>query len=419
MYPGQDVLSVIDALPHAVLLLEGRRGKVVLVNRVFLEQSGFKEDLVGRQLISLPFFTKSTRRGLIRLFVKALQGKGSGENFTFLHVRPDATVKEVRASAERSVFSGEEYVIFTFRDVLPQLAAAKEDGMESLRSYLSLGYEPYLEFRSAAPLPPAGEMENRLPLLRSISQSLKVKFANDAAEKLYRGDGSSLEGKTFLSLFNKADDAFRFLDMLSVVGLMKAETTVIAHDGELVQVEMNCAVKFDGEGAISAICCCQRNMSRQKRCEALLGGSRAEMKFMLEQPFVGFAVLAPRRPLEFPKAEYVDEALDAMLSQIVILRANQTMFEIYGTEKTRFLMKPMTELFPDGETARQALKELFVMRTTSLEVFARPGGESQYVSIFRASFDDANRLSGISVAASRHCDGYKARHNNNNNKSNA
>jgi hypothetical protein len=297
-------------------------------------------------------------------------------------------------------------------DILPQDAAVKEDGMESLRSYLTLGYEPYLEFRSSAPLPPVGEMEDRLPLLKSMGESLQVRFANDAAIKLYRGGKGSLKGETFLSFFNKEDDAFRFLDMLSVVGLMKAETTVIAHDKELIEVEMNCAVKFDEKGAIVAVYCCQRNMTKQKRYEALLGGSRTEMDFMFNQPFVGFAALAPRRPLEFPKAEYVDEALDAMLSRIVILRANQTMFTIYGTEKARFLMKPMTELFPNGETARQALKELFVMRTTSLEVFTLPEGEFRYVSIFRAAFDDANRLSGISVVASKHCDGYKARHHN-------
>jgi PAS domain-containing protein len=418
MYPGQDVLSIIDALPYAVLLLEHRRGKIVLVNKAFLKQSGFfGEDLVGRQLISLPFFSKPVRRGLIRLFIKALQGKGSAEDFAFPYARPDATVKEFLASAERGTFSGEELVILTFREALPRSAEAKEDEMESLESYLSLGFEPYVEFRSSSPLPPVEEIENRLPFLRSVSESLRVKFANDAALRLYRGSEGSLEGETFLSLFNREDDAFRFLDMLSAVGLMKAETTVVAHNRKLVQVEMNCAVKFNDEGAISAVYCCQRNMSSQKHYEALLGGSRAEMEFMFDQPFVGFAVLAPHRPLEFPEAENVDEALDAMLNQIVILRANQTMLTIYDTEKARFLMKPMTDLFPDADTARQALKELFVMRTTSLEVFGPPDGESRYVSIFRASFDDASRLNGISVAVSKHCDGYKARHNNKKRKS--
>lgn len=411
MFRGQDILSIIDALPYAVLLLNRRRGKVVLANKTFLRQWDFSADgLFGTQLISLPLFKKSVRRGLIRLFTKALQGKGDGEFFSFLHARPGGNVREITASAEMGTFDGEEHVIFTFREFPPQGDSAEESEMESLQSYLSLGYEPYLEFRPATPLPPAGEMEDRLPFLREISKSLQVKFANDAAVKLYRGDKGKLEGKTFLSMFSKEDDAFRFLDMLSVVGLMKAETAVVAHDKNLIQVEMNCAVKFNDDGAIAAVYCCQRDMSKQKRYEALLGGSRSEMEFMFNQPFIGFAQLAPRRPLEFPKAEYVDEALDAMLGQIVILRANQTIFSIYGTDKTRFLMKPMTEFFPDGETARQALKELFVMRTTSLEVFGLPDGESRYVSVFQAGFDDANRLSGISVVASKHCDGYKARH---------
>jgi PAS domain-containing protein len=319
---------------------------------------------------------------------------------------------ETLASAERSMFSGHEHIIFTFRDILPQDFTVKEDGMESLRSYLTLGYEPYLEFRASAPLPPEGEAEDRLPFLRSIGRALQVKFANDAAIKFYRGGKGSLEGETFLSLFNKEDDAFRFLDMLSSVGFMKAETTIIAREQELVQVEMNCAAKFDDDGAIATVYCCQRDMSKQKRYEALLGGLRTEMDFMFNQPFVGFAALTPRRPLKIPKAEYSDEALDTMLSQIIILRANQTMFTIYGTEKTRFLMKPMTVLFPDGETARRALKDLFATRTTSVEAFSLPEGESRYVSIFQATFDDANRLSGISVVASRHSDGYKARHSN-------
>jgi PAS domain-containing protein len=411
MYFCQNVLSVIDALPYAILLLDRKRGKVLLANKAFLRQSGFpKEDIFDKDLLSLSIFTKSIRRGLIRLFIKALQGKGEDESFSFPYVYPDKTVKELLVSVLQVAFSGGEYVVVAFREISPQDSAAREDEMESLKSYLILGYEPYLEFRPVSPLPPAGEMESRLPFLKEISESLQVKFANDAAVKLYQGGRGSLGGKTFLSLFNKENDAFRFLDMLSVVGLMKAQTVVVAYGGEIVQVEMNCAVTFDSEGAITALCCCQRNMSRQRHYEALLGGSRTEMNSMFDQPFVGFASLAPRRPLEFPKAEGSDEEIDAMLNQIAILRANQTMFTIYGTEKTRFLMKPMTGLFPDKETARQALKELFVMRTTSLEVFSLPEGEFRYVVIFRATFDDANRLSGISVVASRHSDGYKARH---------
>jgi PAS domain-containing protein len=413
MYLGQDVLSVIDALPCAILLLDRKRGRVVLANKAFLRQSGFpEEDFFDKQLISMSIFTKSIRRGLIRLFIKARQGKGENESFSFPYVYPDKTVRELLASAGRVAVSGREYVVVTFMEPSPQDSATRENEMESLKSYLILGYEPYLEFRPSSPLPPVGEMENRLPFLKEISESLQVRFANDAAVKLYRGGRGVLEGKTFLSLFSKKDDAFRFLDMLSVVGLMKAQTSVVAYEGEIVQVDMNCAVKFDGRGAIAALCCCQRNMSRQKRYEAILGGSRTEMNFMLNQPFVGFASLVPRRPLEFPGAEDADEELDAMLNQIAILRANQTMLTIYGAEKTRFLMKPMMDLFPDKKTARQALKELFVMRTTSLEVFSLSEGESRYVAIFRAAFDDANRLNGISVVASRHSDGYKARHNN-------
>jgi hypothetical protein len=234
---------------------------------------------------------------------------------------------------------------------------------------------------------------------------------------------------------------------------MRAETTVMAYNKKFVHVEMNCAVKFDNDGAIAALYCCQRDMSNQKRYEALLGGSRAETDFMFNQPFVGFALLSPHRPLEFPKAEDTDAALDAMLKQIVILRANQAMLNIRGTEKARFLMKPLTELFPDGNAARQALKELFVMRTTSLEMFGEeepnggklgkeksqksPEGKPQegkpqegkspeekpqegnsqegklrHVSIFQANFDDAGRLIGVSVVTSKHSDGYKARHHN-------
>jgi hypothetical protein len=203
--------------------------------------------------------------------------------------------------------------------------------------------------------------------------------------------------------------------MLAVVGQMKAETTVDAHN-KPTQVEMNCAVKFSETGSIAAIYCAQRDLTGRQRYETIIGDSRLEMDFVFNQPFTGFAFLAPASPIECPRASNVDEQLDAMLEQIVILRANQAMFDIYGTDKTKFLLKTMNALFAGPDIARQVLKELFVIRRTSVERYTVSAETTEDVlertSIYQALFDSADRLSGVLVATSKYTFGYKARHSN-------
>jgi PAS domain-containing protein len=245
--------------------------------------------------------------------------------------------------------------------------------------------------------------------LRAAGNSLRVKYANKAAIKLYRGENGILTGETFVSFFNNEDDALRFLDMLSIVGQMRAETTVNTH-GKPVPVEMHCEVKFSEGGAIGAVYCGQRDLSGAQRYATIIGGSRQEMDFVFNQPFTGIAVLEPSHPVERPEADNVDFQLDTILERIVITRANQAMLDICGTDRAKFLMKPMTTLFNDPDVARQVLKELFVMRNTSVESYALPEKRVERVSFYRAIFDDADRLREIFVAASNNDVSYKARH---------
>jgi PAS domain S-box-containing protein len=408
-----DVLSVINALPDAVLIVRRTGGRVVAANEAFLRLSGFSgEALADRPVFSLPFFTKATRRGLLRLSVHAARGEAKKENFSFNFLSSDQTVKNFSVRGERVLSGGEKIILFTFHEVSPETAAETET--ESLQGCLGLGYEPYMEFRAADVLLPPPGLEDRLGFLKKLGSSLRVKFANDSALKLYKNERVGLEGAKFVSFFHREDDALRILDMLSIVGSLKTETTVKAGDS-LVQVELNCAVKFDGEGAVAALYTCHRNMTQDLKYKAILGGSRTEMEFMFNQPFVGFAYLAPRRPLEYPQADGTDESLDEMLNQILLVRANQVMLDLYGADKTRFIMRPMTDLFPSAVMAREVLKELFVVRTSSVGLPASPSGagakgKSGKTVLFKALFDDANRLSGVLAAASTHGEGIPVRH---------
>jgi hypothetical protein len=262
---------------------------------------------------------------------------------------------------------------------------------------------------------PFREQDERMSYLKFLGDALRVKFANEAAIALYRGEGGFLIGETFASFFNKEDDALRFLDMLAVVGQMKAETVVNTYS-RIAQVEMHCVVKFNEEGSIDALYCAQRDLTGHQRYKEIIGGSQVEMDFAFNQPFTGFAFLAPPAPIERPQADNVDAKLDDILDQVLIMRANQAMVDIYNTDKARFLMKPMRELFADTNTARQVMKELFVMRTTSVERYA-PSEETvenilERISIFRAIFDNADRMNGVFVATSKDDRYYKARHSN-------
>ena len=417
MNAGQDVFSIINALPNAVLIISSKRGKIIGANNIFFEQAGFsRNDLVDTQLINLPFFTKQVKRELLRLFIKALHGKKRGDIYTFPYLLSDQTIKNISASAEGFTLDGQECVLFTFRDhPAHEVLIAGEDS-ESWRAYLNLAYEPYMEFRPSDPFV-FQESEDRIAFLRELGHSLQVKLANDAASKLYCGENGGLNDKTFSSLFNNEEDSLRFLDMLSIVGQMKAETAIKTFNDTTLQVEMNCVVKFCNDGTIAAVYCSQRDLSAPQRYEAIIGGSRLEMDFTFNQPFVGFAFLTPTRPIERPQADNVDEQLDEILNQIIIMRANQAMLNIHNTEKTKFLMKPMIDLFPNSIMARQVMKELFVMRVTSIAVYVPTEDDEeeavlQYVSVFRATFDDADHLNGIMVSSSKYSDEFKARHSN-------
>ncbi|MDR2179691.1 MAG: PAS domain-containing protein [Synergistaceae bacterium] len=412
------IINAFNALPDGVLIISPTRGKIVGANSVFFERSGLSEiDLVDVQLIDVPLFKKRIKQGLLRLFVKAVHGRGHGMSFSFPYVNPERMVKNISASAECFTLAEQEYVIFTFKELPPQEILIPGEESASWKAYLSLAYEPYMEFRPVAPIEPLREQDERMSYLKFAEDALKVKFANDAAGAFYRGGGGSLIGATFGSFFNKEDDALRFLDMLAAVGEMKAETVVNTYN-RVAQVEMHCGVKFDDEGAIAAVYCAQRDLTGHQRYEAIIGGSRLEMDFAFNQPFTGFAFLAPQHPIERPEADNVDAKLDDILDQILIMRANQAMVDIYNTDKARFLMKPMRGLFADMNTARQVMKELFVMRTTSVERYAsseeKVEGVLERVSIFRSVFDTADCLSGVYVATSKDDRNYKARHSNKN-----
>ena len=418
MHVNKDALSVINAFPDAVLVLSQERGRIVEANDVFMEQTGFTKDgLLHFQLIKLPL-KRQVKHGLLRLFIKALRDKDRKECFHFQYICPSKEIKESSATARSFVMEGVQYVLFTFKfneELSRQESALEMDNTDSWKSYLNLAYEPYMEFYPSVPLLPPQELDDRMSFLKIAGSSLRVKYANNVAIKLYSGENGTLTGKKFASFFNDGEDAFRFLDMLSIVGHVKAETAVSAVDGSVVEVEMNCMVKFDENDAISAVYCSQRDLSGRRRYEAIIGGSRAEMEFTFNQPFVGLAFLAPSHPIIRPKEEEPDSHFDILLNQILVMRANQAIVDIFGLDKTKFLLKPMMDFFKNATLARRVLKDLFVERTSSVEIYSSSKGKPdklESVSIFRAKFDDLDRLSGILVASSKHSNGYKAHFSN-------
>ncbi|MDR2528868.1 MAG: PAS domain-containing protein [Synergistaceae bacterium] len=408
---GPEVLSIINALPDAVLAVERKRGKTIVANALFYAYLGISEDILEDvNLFHAPTLTKNAKRGLLRLFVKARSGNKDREEFTFPHVGADSMVKNFLATAQNASFAGDEGIVFTFRPVPREPPSGESGG--SWESYLGLAYEPYLEFRPSVPLEGRRDQEDRTSYLKLLGENLKVKFANDAAVTLYRGEnGEGLMGAPFFSFFNNQSDALRFLDMLSFVGQMKAETLVNAFN-RIAQVEMRCAVLFGEEDSITALYCAQRDLTSHQHYAAIIGDSRREMNFAFRQPFTGFAFLAPPEPVERPQAENVDARLDEILNSITIIKANDAIVDIYKTEKSQFLMKPMRALFASQDTARQVMKELFVMRVTSTERYDESGDTLERVSIYEAAFDEADRMTGVLVATSKHYYGYKARHSN-------
>ncbi|MDR3265609.1 MAG: PAS domain-containing protein [Synergistaceae bacterium] len=402
-----NLLPVINALPEGVVIISRERGKIIGANDVFLKYTGFtQEELLSSNFTNLPFLSRQVRRTLVRLYIRVLRGRKEGETLSVEYVTPGHTLRNVVLAASRFEFAEQTYVAFVLRDETPDAA--------SWKNCLNLTCEPYMEFHPAATLIPPFELDDRMSFLKLAGSVLRVKYANSAAMDLYGGESTSLTGRPFTSFFNNGDDALRFLDMLSVVGQMKAETAVSSRSGQAVEVEMNCVVRFGGRGEIAALYCAQRDLSGARRYEAIIGGSRVETEFTFNQPFAGLAFLTPPHPLERPEADNVDDMLDVMLEQILVMRANHAMIDIYGygTDRTKFLMRPMKELFPDAALARQVLKELFVMRTSSVAVYAPDNETLSHVSIFRATFDDADRMNGVLMAGAKHADNYQPQHSN-------
>lgn len=412
MSVSQDVFSLINTLPEAMLIVDRRKGKIAGANAAFLKLIGLVSDgFLGTRVFDLPFPSQIVKHELVRLFIKVSRIDGYDKPYSFTHVLPDATTISISASASRVVFSEQEYVIFKLKEDRSEEALLIRS--DSWKSYLKLASDPYMEFRLTAPVSPIAR-DNRLEFLQALGESLRVKFANNAAVEFYCRNQGALEGKSFLSLFSKESDGVSFLDMLSVVGSMKIGVTVNTNSAFNIRVEMNCSAKFDHRGDIVTLYCNQRNLpsmgiTGESRVEI---GNRLEMDSILYQPFAGYAFLSPVHPLERPSIEELDSKLDEMLSQIVVNRANETIIDIYGSSTPEFTIKSMRELFPDIRVARQVLKELFVMRTSSCGKLKASGDEDEFerVSIFRAAFDTAGRLTCVTVFASRHSYGYRPRH---------
>jgi len=408
---SQDVFSFIDALPEAMFIVDQKKRTLVGSNAAFSELTGLTVDtFLGTQIFDLPFSSREAKRGILRLFIKVSRDAGYDKPYSFTYVCPKGNIRNIQASARVPVLGGQKYVVFCLKQ--DQSQEVLLDGLDSWKFYLAMAYESFMEFRPAIPVAVVDEPDGRMDFLQKLGNSLQVKFFNDSAAEFYNDPRGTLEGRTFLSLFNKENDAIGFLDMLAVVGRIKSETAVSTNKVPRVHVEMSCVVKFNDEGNITALYCSHRDLSKERRFRDIIGSNKLEMSFMFHQSFVGFALLAPPYPLERPSIENLDAKLDEMLDQITAIRGNETMIGMHASDKSGFFMKPMRGFFYDSVEARQVLKELFVMRETSLGKPKETGNENdlEQISIFRGMFDNADRLNGVFIATSKHRCGYHPRH---------
>lgn len=393
MNPSQDLLHFLRSSPDSVLILSQDKGKIVWADDVFLERWGFsKGALFDTSLIRMPSVSRQARHGLIRLYVKARRGDEDKKGFVFHYLDANNQVKKALSRASRVEIDNRTYILFTFKDLPPRKWVCVDYmALESWEAQQDLGYEPYLEFRPNLPILPPAESADRRPFLEKIASQMCVVRANQAAVNLYSSKNESLIGRTFASFFHNQEDMLRFMDMLSVVGQMKAETVVNASGGKAVDIEMNCRVQFEADDSIAVLYCAQRNLFKIRYYESLIGGNRIENDFVFQQPHIGLAFLMASRPIVCPSAPLSSDQLDGIMEKILVTRANQAMLELQKTDSASFLMKPMTILFESREEARRILKELFSRRECSSDT-------PHHASSFRPIIDESSRLTGVMVA---------------------
>ena len=418
----RELQAIIDTFQEPVFFMEPHRGRVIACNAAFVRDTGFSEEaLKGKPFLGIPRFTRPIRRGLLDLFFKTKHKNDKKIPFVFQYATPQGSLKTFSATMDALSCGSEEYIMVYLRVVSATEADFAEQAKDiaAFNAFVDMTQEPWMEFRprSSKPLLVLSD-EDRLSYLLNLGREFVVHKASPAAQKLFgrkiSGMGFSgvfLKGKDFMSLFYRENDALRFLDMLANVGELRAQTSLVTESGETIEVEMDCSVNFDATDTVTALYCIPYPVRQNRNRPVQESVSSQEQDFIFSQPFLGLGQLVPLQPLPRPNpADDVDAVLNNYLDEVLVLKSNGALCDLYGVKKNGLLMQRMVQLFPYRAAGVQVLKELFVTRASSFATYNEETGELLRVALFKAVFNNADHLVKIFTAVSSPAGGLSELH---------
>ena len=420
----QETQALINSLPDPILIigLGPRRGRVVAYNTAFVRELGsFEGNFEGRSFIRMPQFTRTDRRGLMQLFFRAKNRKDDKTPFVFQYLDPKGKLKTLSAAAEILHYAGQMCVLFYFRVVHSNAVTPQQaEDMTAFNILIDMTREPCLEFRPRIPIPPdLMDKEDRLVLLRSLGYEFIVHKSSGAAQNLFGRKnagkalaGSTLVGRSFISLFHREMDALMFLDMLVSMGQLRAPVALLDGDSRVFETEMACSARFGAGDTIAGIYCIPRLIEQNRNPRAQNEMDSQEQDFLFTQPFIGLGQLVPLQPLTRPVPEEADSVLNRYLNEILLVNTNDALGKAYRVHKNHLLMRRMPHLFPYRSAGIQVLKELFVTRSSSFATYNEDTGEFMRIALFKAIFNKADQLVRILLAVSTQACENLERHSN-------
>lgn len=412
MNENHGILTLINALSDPVLLIGPNKGQILAANDAFTDEWGLlRKDLDGRSFLRLKCFSRGVRRGFVGIYARARRGDAKIPAYFFHYEDMSRNIRTISVTARPieallSPVSGRMCVMMHFNIMPPAVSNSfkNRDELEAFEILSDITSEPWLEFRPSAEHDiMEDDLSARTDALSLMARRLHLFRANRHARHTYGlsqdggTGGSSLKDKTFLSFFNRKEDGLRMLDILSSIGFIRTETSLVGANGRVINAEVSCAVKFGMGDSIEALYCIFRVSENLSKYNDTISALQHERSFAFSQPFAGFAQLVPRQPLERPEPEDIEKRLALYMKMTLITAANDAMLDIYNTPKEQFLMRDMNCIFHSADMGISVLKDLFVTRSSSVTMYGRSGRADRHLK-FGALFDNADRIVRIFVA---------------------
>ena len=427
MNASQEMQAVIEALPDPILILAPNRGRVLAYNKAFVDKWGFVEEtFMDKPFLKMPQFSRAIQRGLIGIYARARHRRAKIAPFSFCYPDKKGFLKTFSASASPIEEAGNvaaPSVMLRFQE-LPQTDEATiraQEDAAAFNIFTDITDEPWLEFRPPLPIiAPGIEDGDRRDQLVQIGKHLRLARASKAAIHFYglverdteSADGTiKLKEKDFPSFFSRSEDACRMLDILTTIGFIRARSALLDRKGNVIEAEVSCASQFGQGNSLTAIYCIFHFSEEMINCRNAFREGQQMRDFTFNQPFLGLGQLVPQRPLKRPEAESAEAELGKLVNSILLVATNDALLKLHNAQKSRFLMQPMSVLFPNTSHAVAVLRELFVTRESSFALYDG-NGTLQHITIFKAIFNDADELVRILISTSDHSQGIEEHYNN-------